>query len=484
MVKVDEGISFVRFVYPFLFEPQTFLGRAAVAARAEWPRPDDPALAVWERERFPEDDLLRHVALYLNPPDDTPPTARLWELTHDALDSASGGLGGRAGWRLTYPRGEVPFNLVSAQLALFRVGVGFLTVGTCPQTAALDDWLDFVHFFRFLSGQRGVGVRAERRTGRDQTAPFFPAPAGSTATATQGRDFGEVVDALLRTAALPEEVEPWWREVFVPGQALPYAALAVEGLPADELPRRLYQVRNFFHARQPLHPGSADLRLDDQPGLLPYAEGQWFVFSLGGGAFVGSDLPAAPFFRQTLPEHVGRTYYLLFLLALHQRFALMMLSEEVARCWVVGSTPSAEEQREACFARIRDTMLAFTARGHFVQVMQQEHHPACYRRWQETFQVDRLYREVGDEVGEMSQYVLMRRSEQLAAAERAVDERVRRLEWRLSLIATLLGVPAVALTYLGTISLVPWWVGLLVGAGGLAIGGLLLAGLHRSTGRG
>jgi hypothetical protein len=161
----------------------------------------------------------------------------------------------------------------------------------------------------------------------------------------------------------------------------------------------------------------------------------------------------------------------------------MMLSEEVARCWVVEHDPSDEEAREASFARIRDTLLAFTARGRFAQVMQQEHHHTCYRRWQETFQIDQLYREVSDEVREMWQYVLTRRTERLAAAEQAVQERVRRLEQRLSQFATLLGVPGLALAFLSIVEQVEWWVAALVVVGSLVAGALLLWATQAGAGR-
>jgi hypothetical protein len=461
-MKVIEP-SFLYFVYPFLFEAETFEARVQRIEGAQWPGRERP-LPVWKNDPFPEDDLLSHVARYLNPQGGTPPTARLWQLDGNTLQSPNG-LGGGADWRLLYPQGDLPFrfptrraslHLEPVQLALFRMGVGFLTVGASPTTLEGEDWLDFLHYFRFVRGQRKVSVRAQRRTGREEVSPFFPEPAGGPAQHPGGRGvFGEVLDALLRTATTEDDSGNWWSEVFVPGQLIPYAVLFVNEVTEEEVPVLLYRMHNFFHSRQEIHPAPEDL-CPDHPGLLPYAEGQWFVFSLEGGAFVACDAPDTQFFRETLPNHLRDQYFLLFLLSLHQRFTLMSLSQQVSEEWFGRD----EMERARDFDLLRDRLLEFTARGYFAQVMQREHHHRCYRRWQETFQIDRLYQEVNDEVREMHDYLLMKRTEhleelaeaqrqQMEAAAQEEEKRAQHLERRISLLGVFIGVPAVLISFMG-----------------------------------
>jgi hypothetical protein len=469
-VRIDTDASFVHFVYPFLFAAETFAARAQAVERAQWQR-GERSLAVWQTDRFPEDELLAHVARYLNPPEDTPATARLWDIGHDALRSPRGlGAGAEnpsADWALTSPKGDMHFRLGAVQLVLFRIGVGFLTVHARPLSQELGDWLDFVHYFRFLQGQRGTGVRAQRRVGRDQVAPFFPEPAGGVAPDAAGqRVFGQVLDTLLRTGAEEGEEAPWWCEVFIPGQLLPFAVFYVDNIPTEEIPPLVYKVRNFFHQAQGENPAAEELRLD-HPSLLAYAEHVWFAFSLDGGAFVACDAPRNPFWRETLPQHLRDQYFLLLLLALHQRFALTGISEQVAEHWLVNGDERSEEEREAAFTRIRDGLLSFIARGYFTQVMQREHHHRCYRRWHETFQVQQLYEEVCDEVREISNYLLLRRSERIeriqelqrrqmeaeARAEAAREQSARARAWRLErwigVLGMSIGIPSLLLGFLG-----------------------------------
>jgi hypothetical protein len=156
----------------------------------------------------------------------------------------------------------------------------------------------------------------------------------------------------------------------------------------------------------------------------------WFVFSLEGGAFVAFNAPETDFFRRELPVHLQREYFLLFLLPLHQRFTLISLSQQVSENWLSGD----ERGRIRAFESIRVTLLEFMARGYFSQVMQREHHHRVYRRWQETFQLDRLYQEVSDEVREMHEFLQMRQSE--------------RLERRLNFLTFVIGIPALLFSFL------------------------------------
>ena len=185
-MKVDVRISALRFVYPFLFRADEFGMRVAAIERATWTGSQQP-ITVWGRQQFPVDNLLAYVADFVNPPDDAPLTARFWALNPTALQSNSGLGGGRdqtgVTWSLLTPKAALPYWLECVQLALFRDGVGFLTMTAFPRSDVLADWLDFLHYFRFFRGQRGVRICAERRvgidpaTGQPRQEPFFPAPA-------------------------------------------------------------------------------------------------------------------------------------------------------------------------------------------------------------------------------------------------------------------------------------------------------------------
>ena len=483
-MRVDHQSSFIHFVYPFLFDSGSFAPCAMELESVRWEGRNGP-FEVWCQQEFPDEELLSDVARFLNPSPAGPSDVRLLRLTDQALRSTRGlgcGVGANVNWDLVTPHGEIPFDVSFVQLALFRVGVGLLTIGAEPsdRSGQIGDWLDFMHYFRFGRGQRDVGLRARRKVGFDRVTrqarvvPFFPDPAGGLEQGPEGRGLlTDLLNALLRTAGPRHGGEPWWREVFVPGQLLPFASVYVNEIADDEIPRLVYRMRNFFRSEQKIHPADDDLRLDHEQ-LLQYAKGQWFFFSLDGGGFVACNPPATDFFRHTLSNHLRDHYFLLFLLALQQRFALMMLEETVAAQWFLEDCQTQRDEslanREQAFTRISNRFLSFTARGHFAQVMQREHHHRCYRKWQDVFQIGELYSQVRDEIQYMHGYLQTQREQRAQRLEEERRRQTERFERRLNQIAWLIGIPALALTFLGTIGPVDLPVALYTVLGSLSIG--------------
>lgn len=439
--------SFLLFVYPFTFETDSFDERVEAIDGATWADSNTKKdLQLWTAGRFPGSDMLASVANYLNPQQTAPATARLWKLNEDLQEAF--GLAARAEWQLVLGKAQIPIQLgelgktnFAFQLALFRVGTGFLTIRVQPRTSDLNHWLNVLSYFRFMSGQRNVSLCARKRVGFDSAtrepkyALFFPVDTSTSEKNICGT-YEDIVSALLRSATISTDSSPWWNDVFVSGQALPFASLFVDDLPKDQIPSLIYRLRNFFNSQQEIHPSESDLR-PDHPSLLSYVENAWFIFSLDGGVFLAADAPQTEFFRRTLPEHIRDHYFLLFLLALHQRFTLMSLSQQVSEHWL----ESDEEARIAAFEKIRETMLEFMARGRFAQVMQQEHHHNCYRRWLRIFQVQELSEEVRSEIAEMHDYLQ-------GIRERESQERLQHLEHRISSLLVLIGIPTLVSAFL------------------------------------
>lgn len=437
-VRVERKTSFVYFIYPFLFEGNDFENLVTAIEKAHLSGRNQK---IWREELFCQEDLLFNVANYLNSSDELSLNCKLWKLNEEVRDT----FGLRANWQLLSPQAEIPFEFGEAgqgnkavQLALFRIGVGFLILRTQPKSNDLKDWLNFLHYFRFLRGQQGTGVKAQRRIGLNSETQepefiqFFPELAGGVEQYKNSDRclFYELITAFLKTGSNENDSQQWWREVFVPGQMLPFFALFVNELPAGYNSYLLYKLHNFFHIGQGNHPSREDLR-PDNPALLSYTKHQWFIFSLEGGGFLGVDAPQTDFFQQTLPSHLRDKYFLLFLLALHQKFTLMMLSEKVAANWRISDDVATDvEHNTKVFTNIRNQLLLFTARGYFTQVMQREHYHRCYRKWQEVFQLERLYGELNDEVREMHEYSLMqllrRQDEAAKERDRQRQEEIRR----------------------------------------------------------
>jgi hypothetical protein len=414
-------VSFARFVYPFVFKDADASSLQEIVRRLK--------AAGWAVGAFPEGDLLPHVRDYLNPGDDGEATAYLLTLAQANLESLAQQTlcpthETPPQWQIELPSSCLPFTLEGAQLAIFRGGVALLTLDARPESATLDDWLDFVYHFRAFAGEAGET--------QDLSAPTLH--CGDTTL----KGIKPLIDHLLQPANAPAA-----EDLFMRNLMLPFTALYVDGeLSEAEKYRLLYRVRLCFSSRHELYPPCAELR-PDHPCLLEYAQDMWFTFAQQAAGFVAFNAPsnAGNFFRTDLPRRLRNRYFLLYQLALHQKFMLMHLSDQVSESWLRGD----EATRMATFTRIRDALLEFTARGYFAQVMQLEQHHRYYCRWRETLQLETLYQEVSDEVREMHDYL------QLQLERRRVEqsEKLNRAVLWLTGITVFFALPSLFVSFLG-----------------------------------
>lgn len=444
--------SFSKFIYPFIFDKNNFKNRIEIINSLSIYIRDDESL-IWEKVSFPKEDLMPHVAKYLNPEkNEEEPTAIIWKMRADVLQSHKG-YGSSLEWNLIRRNICIPFELKCVELILFRVGIGFILFDIEPKEKTdFNVWLDFLHYFRFINGYRDVKILIERKVGSNEKEKFFPEPAGGVSKHPNGEGlFREIIDSILLSCSVNSDQNKWWVDVFIPDQLIPYAALLFESAEENMIPTTIYKVRNFFHSKQTIIPSDEDLSPFHE-SLLQYTRNQWFLFSLEGSTFVAFNPPENEFFNNTLISHLKEKYLLLYLIVLHQRFCLMKLSAAVSEKWLIGN----ESKKCQSFQTIQNDLLEFTARGYFTQVMQSAHHHRYYRKWHEIFQLDKLYQEVYDEVQDMHNYLQL--------------QRTQKIENKLNFIAWILGIPAIALAFLDAIGPVSFELAMIVGASALCLG--------------
>jgi len=393
--------SFVNFVYPFRFESDHYQSIIkSLSAQKE----------LWETKDLSEvsDYVLSPVAKYLNIDGQQKEQAtanffkstdrlncdlKFWTYSEDEEETPP------CAWKLKVDRKQLEaFNFTfdshdPLSLGLFRMGIGFLVFKISPCVKTLEHWLNLIHYFRFINRGRTVRICPIRNP--DDNPPF---------DSDNDQDLKSIIDREILAGFKAEEI-------FLPGKMLTFFALFCGNVNLDNKDYEseiLYRLTKFFRVDQIINPHDRDLDFSqEKDNVLPYVKNQYFLFSLEGGGFYSCHTPDSIFFRETLPQHLQDQYFLLFLLALHQRFALIHLSEQVAECWKISEDKKDIEQNMKTFQKIRDQLLLFTARGHFLQVMQQDNHHRCYCKWREMFQLDALYDEVNKEVQDMHEYSMM-----------------------------------------------------------------------------
>jgi hypothetical protein len=431
--------SFIHFVYPFEFNDRKFRDIQESVVKRHRNSGAGRKLPVWEKHLFPNQDFLPHIADFLNSQTNEHAMGATWRMSSGAMDSPDG-IGRNERWFLSVgTRQPIEFRLGWIYLYLFASGIGFLVIEAKPSATDAAVWFDFSHFFRD-GRQARIGAHLRDKP----AAPHFPGVAGGIDSHPDGK--GTVQDLISAVLLEISPGERWWTDAFVRGLLLPWSVLFVDQAAAGDVPDLVYRARNTFHWKQELHLTEADRRLAD-PNLSPYTDHQWFTFALGGAAFVACNASDNEFFRKTLPDHMRNIYFILYVLVLHQRFALSRLSYRVADC-----CPDSQRLTNVSeFKDIRDALLRFTARGYFAQVSQHEHHHRFYEACQRTMQVERLYREVSDEVRDLYGAMLLESNENL-------EKFVTTWTLRLGLLAVVAAILGINLNgYTARTDGIPWW---------------------------
>jgi len=423
--------SFCTFLHSFRFDPD-YYNSIVELVKADTLK----GSPIWRVHRFQNEDLLPHVANFLNISNESNDSSQNGAITHswdmdlDVLGNQEWmGAKGRWSWKPSGAKEDIEIQLTEVNLTLFRTGLGLLRFHCVPTTQELETWQDFLHHFRFIEGRRSGYIKARRKIGKEQWDAFLPgllAKANREPPESLEFQFGELVYA-LEHRYLGEHPR---RGVYIQGQTIPYAGVFIEGLPLDQQLWSLYRMKNFFRANQSLDPAPNEVSLPNED-YFQYSASSWFIFSLDGAGFVAFDAPNTPFYQETLPSHLlNDQYHLLFMLVQQQRLLLMDLSEEVAGYWKEQDL----DLQKVRFDRLRDRLLFFTANGYFIQVMQREHHHRIYRMWQSKLQIHDLYREVAGEIRDIHERSLLR-----------IQEGANRYASRLNTILFILGPVAVAI---------------------------------------
>ncbi len=421
LVKRQSRCQFLR---AFRYAPADFSSGVSIvsATKVATGKSTQP---LWLEDKFQNEDLLPHVAEYLDTPGRTKGqiSVSAWKINPAVKQSLYFSADEHScKWQLAKGKDCIEFRLKNVLLIMFEAGVGFLVFEANPSASEeLAVWQDFINLFHYSSGNRAGKIQVTR-TRQNNVEPVLPLILSIEEKAI---DF--FLDDLV-TALLKDLWPAGYRDIYIPKQLIPYVSLFLEGNFTDEDKGLiLHTSKNIFRSNQSTNPNPEEMSLA-HTSYFRYSESGYFVFSLDGASFVAFNPPDDDFHKTTLPDHLHNDqYFLLYLLASHQRFALMDLSERVADVWSIVN----KAERLAQFGQLREWLLRFTAKGYFRQVMQREHHHRIYHLWQEVLQVHELYSEVHDEIFEIHETALFESTQQ-----------VERQNSHLNLLASFLAPPA------------------------------------------
>ena len=525
LTRVRPGPSFLRLVLPFAIARDGKRSKYEEIVRNVQRTVGPGGQPLWGDLDLPDDMLLTHCSAHLNCWDGSSEhprrdyeTGHFWRINESYKTSGEIFDPSRE-WLVRKGSGQkaasVSFSVIDANLVIFRQRVGFLILEIGSRSSDPADWLFLANRLRTIGGSDRK--RSDSNGPKVEVAAASPLPLFLPAngvrqgeTDTFSGRLGELFEWLSRES-LPGSTltYPWVR-----GMVLPYFSLFVEsvvGAPDSnsdfppEIPDLGERVRRFFRADQVMQ------AIPEVPAqsIVTYAPNQYFSYSLDGGSFYACDAPDTEFFRNTLPDHLRRYYFLNYLFVLHQRLVLMQLSDAIADRWInepsaldqsahdstdsVGADEAAKTKLEKlvwAFEELRDELLEFSARGYFIQFMHSQNHHRDYRKWQETFEVAQFHSEVQNQLNEINAAISLRFEEVASRRRQQAEEIEHQRSAAQTSFTYILGVFAVVSLVLAFFSVtikgetqygISIWKLLSFGAIAAAIGASIAYLVHRAT---
>lgn len=447
--------SKINFIFPFSFLSNDcdLLVKKIESEKWEGRNSDYPVWQPYEITKLPDIALLPSVSNFLDPNSESPLfNAGAWILSNQALTSMKSGLGGRKiKWIYQSGNKEYEFFFLDIHLFLFKTGVGFLGFQiSLPENSHSDLWLDFLHFFRFSGGPRAQGCFIHARR-IDDSQPFVPAFLKGKANLEVGSfELKDLISSLLDiNSCETSKKNNWWQEIYIKDYLIPY--FYINATIDEEVKRNafLYRLDSFLTSKSLAQMDENSYQYINNRSLYIWKD-HCFIFNIEGGGLVSINTPDNVFFKNVLPDHIMKHYYVLYLIALQQKFFITSLSAKIANSWLIARSIQSDNQKylrflHDTFTELQDLLLLFSTIGYFSQIMYSQHHHDVYVKWVEILGIDQMYQGVKNEVEYIFNYIS-------AENEKNQQKFNKRLETLVQGVSTIIGFPVFAISIMDIIS--------------------------------
>lgn len=225
------------------------------------------------------------------------------------------------------------------------------------------------------------------------------------------------------TRRLVEQLEP---ETFFhdhrsnnkvyPGHAITYTAITMDKTfltfrPSEQkgmIENYLFRMRRTF--KESYKPCVQDLQIENNDEIFQAFDNSYWGFSLEGLVnltYLVEDEHTNKFFESNYYGNLERSYYYLYIIALHQRYALIKLSKEATL--LPGTIHDLMLDQSNGIDRLREKIAYFNLRSSFMHVSYISHQDKIYQHIYKILQIDDLTKKVESEVESLGALVVLQK---------------------------------------------------------------------------
>ncbi|KUP04423.1 hypothetical protein Q75_15645 [Bacillus coahuilensis p1.1.43] len=466
MELIRAAKQMTNFVVPFSFgEEYDGKGFEKLVGEAHWE----------EMKTSPRENLLEHidVLVRLDPKKETPKETigRNYRLSQQGRRFYGLAKNESASYTYTYQdqrKGSFTFSIPTIRLFLFETGIGFVVYQMEYQDKIpVFDVAD--HLYHQKNFAKGYGhiyyqpnlvdsvydYLEEKGMHVDKTVVRPRMKYGKTPGGIL-REFQEIDSSLYDSRIRQEEVEglaervisvelgemtrklvnfltptSYFHEFMRNGEAFPSYALVYSGLTLEpeflekgnEAERLAYLQTCLFRLRRSFkesyQPCERDLRLEDSAEVYQAFENSYWGFSLEGMVnltYLVKDEKTNHFLQGNYYGNLEQSYFYLYIIALHQRYALLHLSKQATL--LPHSIHDMMKDKGHSMDRLRERIAYFNLRSTFKHVSNITHQDRVYEGIHQSLQIDDLMDKIESEVDSLGSLVNLQKEVRHKKSER------------------------------------------------------------------
>lgn len=275
------------------------------------------------------------------------------------------------------------FSIKEVELYLFETQTGFLQYHVEFHGAiSMDEQIEAVYYLKKLMNY-SHDISFEQRISKETAI-------------SQTIQLSEMSCSILREVGIVTFFEG---RIDHPVEALVFssALLGIRKKEAeDSIGDYLFHMRRNFKASYKA--SAAERDLDGNPDVLTLFENSCWGISLEGlGNIVTEtdDEVTNQFFSTAYFHHVENTYLYLYLLALHQKYALLHLSAQASQLsYELNLYQDDPAEQSRILRRMKDRIVKFMLRSSYKQVSRSTHHAMFYEWMRSRLKIDDLFSEL------------------------------------------------------------------------------------------
>lgn len=283
---------------------------------------------------------------------------------------------------------EWTFSITGVELYLFETQVGFLQYNIAfPDELPLDEQIEAVYYLKKLKNY-SHSLHFEQKKSKE-------------AYETRSLQLSELSVGLL-SGFEPKTFFEGNRDH--PTEALVIQSVAINRMAEEaepEIGHFLFHMRRSF--KSTYKASATEKEVLQHPNLLRIFENSTWGISLEGLANIVTetdDSATNQFFDTQYFHHVSNTYVYLYLLVLHQKYALLHLSNEASHLThMLDNHRDDPAEQSRVLSHMNDRIVWFLLRSSYKYVSRSSHHAELYEWMRSRLQIEELFEEIHEATG-------------------------------------------------------------------------------------